>query len=341
MNLYRVLSHSLLTTGFVFVMMLIVEYLNVATSGLLRDRFQRGGLAGYAGMGLLGSAPGCLGAFAAVALYVHGVVPFGAIVTNMIATSGDEAFIMLALFPGRALALFAILLVYGVAVGYLADRLLGRPNFAAEPCPTGLSLHEDDEDLGRFLLRPCSLSHFTLQRGALSIALALFILVISTGAVGPERWTWLRVTLLVLSAAALWIVLSVPEHFLEEHLYTHVAREHVPRVFLWVLGVLLLIEWARAAEFPIESTIQSHPALALLAALVVGIVPESGPHLVFVTLYAQGSLPFSVLLASSVAQDGHGSLPLLAESRVEFLKVKAVNVAAAAVLGLAALALGY
>jgi hypothetical protein len=149
------------------------------------------------------------------------------------------------------------------------------------------------------------------------------------------------VTLALLPAAALWIVISVPEHFLEEHLYTHVAREHVPRLFLWVLGVLFVIEWAGAGRLPVLAAIQEHPLLALLAAVLIGIVPESGPHLVFVTLYARGAIPFSVLLASSVAQDGHGSLPLLAESRLEFLKVKAVNVAAAALLGLAALMLGY
>ncbi len=42
----------------------------------------------------------------------------------------------------------------------------------------------------------------------------------------------------------------------------------------------------------------------------------------FVTLFAQGLIPFSVLLASSIAQDGHGMLPLLAESKRGFLAVK-------------------
>ena len=64
------------------------------------------------------------------------------------------------------------------------------------------------------------------------------------------------------------------------------------------------------------------------------------PHLIFVTLFAQGVVPFSVLAASSAVQDGHGMLPLLAESRREFVRVKAVNVLAGLVLGVAMMAMG-
>jgi hypothetical protein len=38
----------------------------------------------------LGAIPGCLGAYAVVALYAHRKVTLGALVATMIATSGDE-----------------------------------------------------------------------------------------------------------------------------------------------------------------------------------------------------------------------------------------------------------
>jgi hypothetical protein len=41
-----------------------------------------------------------------------------------------------------------------------------------------------------------------------------------------------------------------------------------------------------------------------------------------------------------VVQDGHGMLPLLAESRREFMKVKLINLAAGLLLGGALLAAG-
>jgi hypothetical protein len=73
--------------------------------------------------------------------------------------------------------------------------------------------------------------------------------------------------------------------------------------------------------------------VVLLIAVLIGIIPESGPHLVFVTLFAAGTIPFSVLLASSISQDGHGMLPLLAESKKGFVAVKIINMIYALVVG--------
>ena len=81
--------------------------------------------------------------------------------------------------------------------------------------------------------------------------------------------------------------------------------------------------------------------MVLLIAGLTGLIPESGPHLIFVTLFAQGAIPFSVLLASSAVQDGHGMLPMLAHSRREFLLIKAINLAAGLALGAAAMSVGW
>lgn len=341
MNLAAVLGHALMITGFVFVMMLIVEVVNVASAGALQRRLGCGGAGTYLGAGLLGIVPGCLGSFAAVVVYVHRSLPLGGLVTNMIATSGDEAFVMFALFPGKALLLAAVLLVWGIAVGWLVDRVGGRTTFGGVPCATGLVVHEAEHArLRDMLARPAALASCSFARATLCLSLAMLLLAVATGALGPAEWNWVRVSMLGLGAAALWIVFSVPEHFLEEHLWRHVAREHVPRVFLWVLGVLLVMAVAEAGRVPVAETVRGHPVAALLVAALVGLIPESGPHLVFVTLFAEGAVPFSVLAASSVVQDGHGMLPLLAESRREFMKVKLINLAAGLLLGAALLAAG-
>jgi len=339
-GLAGVLAQSLVITGFVFVMMLLVEYLNVASRGTLQRFAARPGLGAYTGAVLLGIAPGCLGSFAAVSLYAHGALPFGALVANMVATSGDEAFVMLALFPRRALLLFALLAVWGMAVGWAVDRLAPRLGRGQPSCATGLVVHDDEPPPGNPLRRNPSAT-LSRPRAILSGGLALFALAVVAGLLGPRDWGWMRITLLSLTLVALWIVLSVSDHFLEDHFYRHVARQHLPRLAGWVLGVLLLLAAADAAELPIAETIRAHPRWALLLAALVGIVPESGPHLVFVTLFAEGAIPFSVLAASSVVQDGHGMLPLLAESRVEFVKVKAVSLAAGLLLGGALMAFGF
>ena len=83
----------------------------------------------------------------------------------------------------------------------------------------------------------------------------------------------------------------------------------------------------------LPALVSGNPWFVLLLAGLMGLIPESGPHLLFVTLYAQSTLPLGVLVASSAVQDGHGMLPLLAHSRRDFLVVKAINLVAGLSLG--------
>lgn len=66
------------------------------------------------------------------------------------------------------------------------------------------------------------------------------------------------------------------------------------------------------------------PWMFLLGALVA-VIPESGPHLVFVMLFAEGVIPFSVLFTSSFVQDGHGMLPLLSYTVKDSILIKILS----------------
>ncbi len=57
----------------------------------------------------------------------------------------------------------------------------------------------------------------------------------------------------------------------------------------------------------------------------MAVIPESGPHLVFVMLFAEGVIPFSVLFTSSFVQDGHGILPLLSYTVKDSILIKILN----------------
>jgi len=63
----------------------------------------------------------------------------------------------------------------------------------------------------------------------------------------------------------------------------------------------------------------------LLIGALMGMVPESGPHLIFVMMFAQGLVPFSVLFTTSFVQDGHGMLPLLSHSIKDSVLIKVFN----------------
>jgi hypothetical protein len=128
----------------------------------------------------------------------------------------------------------------------------------------------------------------------------------------------------------------VPEHFLDEHIWEHIVKVHLPRIFLWVFGVLFLLHFV-LEPLNISEWITGNQLVVLVIACLVGLIPESGPHMIFVTLFAQGMIPMSTLLASSAVQDGHGMLPLLAESKRSFVYVKAINL----IVGLAIGFIGY
>ena len=150
----------------------------------------------------------------------------------------------------------------------------------------------------------------------------------------------MKISLLLAFLFSLFIVLTVPNHFIKEHIWEHIVKMHLPRIFLWVFGTLLFMHFLMN-YIDIQAWLSTNMFVVLLVAVLIGVIPESGPHLIFVTLFAQGSIPFSILLASSISQDGHGMLPMLAESKRGFLAVKLVNMIYAFIVGLSTLLLGF
>ncbi len=102
--------------------------------------------------------------------------------------------------------------------------------------------------------------------------------------------------------------------FLREHVVNHIILEHAPRLFLWIFVPLTVID-VLILGFDFASFVSGMPVLMLMVfAALLGVIPESGPHMVFVILYSKGLIPFPVLLVSTLSQDGHGLLPLLSHS---------------------------
>ena len=230
------------------------------------------------------------------------MLSFGALVAMMIATVGDESFMMMALFPGKAVILFASLFVLAVVTGLLIDRFFPQ----AKPLPTRL---EDSFELHGDGCERQGGHHHKEGRHFGKVRIFLFAGV-------------------VLFIAAL---LFASDHFVEEHLWEHIVRKHLPSIFAWTFGVLLVIGFLFSA-IDISSWVSDNTALMILLAILIGLIPESGPHLIFVTLFASGVIPFPVLLANSIVQDGHVSLPLLADSKSSFVRAKAIKVGIALVV---------
>lgn len=327
---------------FVFLMMVVVDYVNVFTEGRLTRSMKGGKFRQYLTAGILGSTPGCLGSFLAVTMYIRGMLGFGALSACMIASSGDAAFVMLSRIPVPALILFGILLVLGTLSGWIGDLLAKKVGF--EPCMT---CEEQDHHLE---VNQCKSwpenGVFDVWKKPILLRFAfLFLVIISLlsvffGVLGPDHWNWIRVAIVVLLLFGMFVVFTVPDEYLIEHIWEHVAKEHLLKIFAWTL--VTLVSLTLVEHFvDLQAALTGRMAWMVLAAGLVGILPDSGPHLFFVFLFADGTIPFSVLLTSSIVQDGHGMLPLLSVSVKDSLMVKAFNLLLGLAVGYFTYAMGY
>ena len=389
--LVDILRNSILITGLVVVMMMMIESLNIESKGMLFKGLRRTKIGQVVIGALLGSIPGCMGGFATVSLYTHRLFSFGALVAMMIASSGDESFVMLAMIPDQALILFAVLFVIAVIVGIVTDIVYDRVHAkhcdkhdheacgAETDCHDGYVVHEHagccDESLPCEPVSHNHKRHYGWKRIVMFIGLAIFIAALGTGQLGHDHSAheghahhehhlhehhshavheteseggtfhidllsedWMNVLFAGLSVIVLFVLLFASDHFVEDHLWNHIVKRHLPTIFAWTFGVLLVLGIG-LQHIDIERWISDNVAVMILLATLIGIIPESGPHMIFVTLFAAGVVPFPVLLASSISQDGHASIPLLAESKKSFLWAKIINCAVALAAGFGAMIL--
>ncbi|HKM31797.1 MAG: arsenic efflux protein [Bacteroidales bacterium] len=339
MWLLEIIKQSVLITGLVVVMMIFIEYINITSKGSALEKLQNKPFLQIILSALLGVLPGCSGGFVVVSLYTHNLISFGALVAMMVATAGDEAFLMLAIIPKEALILFAVLFVLSIAAGLLTNKFV--PNALSPCCPEKFQIHTPEHgdhkhlsvwgNLRDNLKRPGS------RRLILLFGLLVFIIGISAGFLEHEHHghehlhhsifseKWLNLIFAGLSLITLIFTLFSTRHFIEEHIWNHIVKHHFLKILIWTFGTLLVIHFL-VGNLDITRWINEQYWVVLSVAILIGIIPTSGPHLVFVTLFATGTIPFSILLANSIVQEGHAGLPLLAETKKGFVLAKALKI---------------
>jgi hypothetical protein len=335
--LISTLGQSLMITVFVLIMMILIEYINIQSKNEWSEKLRQSPYMQIVMAALLGITPGCLGAFTVVSLYTHRMMGLASLVTVMIATSGDEAFVMFALFPGKALLLHIILLVTAIAAGWLVHRF-SKKDIVFSQHGFIVHNHEKCKCFSKETIIP-QLRKMSFERAVSLLLTTLFMLLLIIGVIGSAKWDWKKITFLIGGIFILFVFITVPDHFLKEHLYDHIFKKHLLRIFLWTWGAFIVLHYVES-NLVLANLLKNNTYFILLMAVLIGIIPESGPHMIFVTLFAQNLLPFSILLASSIVQDGHGMLPLLAESRKDFIKVKLINMLIGLLIGLVLLQFG-
>lgn len=363
----EVLKNSILITGLVIIMMMLIEYFNIQSNGKWFSKIKDSKFKQVLVGSLLGIFPGCIGGFAAVSLYTHKLLSIGALVAMTIATLGDESFFVMSIIPKDGLMLFGILFILSIIVGLIIDYI-PQKNKNNEVCNIEFKLHNTDQCHTHthkpFEKDSCNIFKPSKIKSVIIAGLLIFISLLFTGTLSHshdhnqevEHTEYIcehghvhthatddniinifhdvtaNVVFITIGLLALILIIISNEHFIKEHLWKHIIKEHLLTIFLWTFGALLLCQIG-IQYLDIEHWISNNMFIVLLIAVLVGIIPESGPHMIFITLFAQGLIPFYILLANSIVQDGHSMLPLFAEDKIDFIKIKLINVGIGLLVG--------
>ncbi len=329
-------------TGLVIIMMLLIEYLNIDNQGKWLHSIKNSPVKQVLTGIILGAIPGCVGGFAAVSLYSHSVLGLGALIAAMIVSTGDEAFLLLAASPGIYLKLLLILsilaIVFGLCVNLITKRQGNLHGTKKHSNCNSLEVHstEDNKVASIFLLSSYNaLRKSGSKRIIVMAGILCFIVLMATGMIGEAaednttvssifNEKWILACFGGLAFITLLMTATATEHFIKEHIWNHILKKHLTAVFLWTLAALIIcgiiINYIHTEE--LISKYSNYMPLLILIAAVIGLIPQSGPHIIFILLYLQGSLPLCVLITNAITQQGHVSLPLLADSKKNWIITK-------------------
>lgn len=333
MRFLPVLENTVFITLLVTMMLVLLEYVHLGSHGGVVAFLRRHRRWEVATGGLLGAVPGCAGGFLGVGLYAHGMLSFGALAAMMIATVGDDGLFLLAMDPAWGIGAAAGMLVLGVATGWICQLFPGgRVPETRAPGADHYPMHAHD-----MAHRPWGAWHgLGWRRAVLLGGLLLFSAGVASGLLGDagdaaagaeEAWEGgellARVLFSGLGLAAFVCVWKSSAHFVDEHLWHHVVGQHFLKVFLWTFAVLAAVEWA-GTRWELGGWLETGGGRWLVFAGSVGLgwLPTAGPNLLVIRLFGKGVLSPAALVANCIVQDGHASLPLLAESRKAYFAVK-------------------
>lgn len=350
-----ILLNSVMITGLVCIMMMLIESIDLESKGHFFRGLRNSRISQIGAAAILGSIPGCIGGFAAVSLYSQRLIGFGALVAMMVASTGDEAFMLIAMEPAKALWIFLLLFAIAVTAGLMIE-FSGirrpdkdkRPVYVSSCCSHGHGSDRHDEE-----------RHFGWKRILLLSGVVLFLAALLAGLFAHDHGvaeeavhthgsheeigegllelhlldeTWMNILFAILSLVLVAIIWKGPDHLVEHQLWDHIIRRHLPSIFGWTFGIMAVFG-ILMHHIDISTWISGNTALMIVLAALIGLIPESGPHMIFISLYSAGIIPLPVLLSSCVSQDGHSSLPLLAQDKKSFAYAKLLNCLIAIAVG--------
>ncbi len=275
----------------------------------------------------LGALPGCGGAIIVVTQYTRGLVSFGSVVSVLIATMGDAAFLLIAREPTTGLAIMVLGFTVGTLSGWVVDAIHGQDFMRSD-------VESDHATTRRFSFN--RKSHSSLSK--LVASKAWLWLVVPGGVLGilvafqfesdslfgplsglePTHWYGAIGGILCL---LMWGFSKRENAHARKNIRSR--NRHLPIseriikdtnfVTSWVVMGFLSYELAvHFAGSGIETWLKVWAPFVPLVAILVGFIPGCGPQIVITTLYLSGAIPLSAQLGNAISNDGDALFPALA-----------------------------
>lgn len=253
---------------------------------------------------LLGMSPGCAGAIIVTSAYSAGNVSLGALVAALTGTMGDAAFLLIATRPVTAAVLLPVSLLAGIVTGLIVDRfhtghIRGRAGASCDLGPHIAGLRYRDKLFALVAVPGLGLGlmdAFQVQAGPLTTGLGMALALAVMGLI-----------------LFIWLVSPMGAVSSPEDAPLVRASEETAFITIWVLGAYLAYGYVEAFSGLDIGALFATAALAMpLIGTLIGFIPGCGPQILVATLYINGLVPFSALVANAISNDGDALFPAIA-----------------------------
>lgn len=300
---------------------------------------------------ILGALPGCGGAIIVVSQYAAGRVGFAALVTVLVSTMGDAAFLLLAKAPAVGAAVILIGIIVGILSGWVVN-LIHSPQFlrnsrkthAASACSTLPPYnHSVRNGWGLLLLVAIPLtllSSFQIEVTPFHVFSQTIDPTLTVGVLGAVGCLVLW-AILPLHASYQGLVAEDQVAAMNETEHQNVPADLLSRVIhdtnfimVWVILAFLSFELlVHYTGLDIGQLFAAATWTAPLIGVLIGFLPGCGPQIIVTGLYLQGVAPLSTLLGNAISNDGDALFPAIALAPKAAIMATIYSAAPAMIIG--------
>lgn len=351
------------------VFILIFGFLNYKTNGSFTNFISNNVTLQPLLGAIIGSIPGCGGSLAIMPLYIKGNLSFGAIVASLIASLGDSAFILISTDIKIYLFVTIICFVTGVVTGYVVDSLeLGlklnlREIKIHKSEINSISMHNNSNNT--ILIQDSNHFHGTISKLAHmithEIGYKFYIAVLIVGFVfmmiahSNIHYSWIEyihsieeIIAIIGVASSIMYMYFFKKIFknssiMEEENKKESLREllihsvgEISFIITWIFVAYVfydLIIYLVGGEEVLMTLVLSTGIISVIVGALLGVIPGCGIQIILMSFYLKGAIPFAVLIANSISQDGDALFPLIAMDKKSSLWATIVTTIPAIVIG--------